>query len=201
MKKLSHTLMLLLCVGVVQAEPQLSNTKISVKDNLGADVGWAKVDLIQRGTRKTNTAKFRVDEGCYDITVPYGAYILSVEAEGMQSHRQRVRIHQPQTYFRVGAAVSKIDGAEPIVLSGRINIPYLQHSERWVTLIPILANDTRMDYKLDSSGAFRFTDIELGQYILVVTELPPESGLPPRIVSMRNVAVSKSSQLTLDLPR
>lgn len=131
----------------------------------GEIVQTGRVDLLQQGTRKSLRSNFR---GWRGTNIPYGEYVLRIEAPGFRSHEQILRVYQPSVAVRVGLRVTLADDEPLRQVQGRVTPADLNRAELWVKLVPVLANGPTMDARVLQDGTFSFGGIDPGEYLLIV---------------------------------
>jgi hypothetical protein len=147
------------------AAEQTATVEIVPLTITGELVENGRVDLMQQGTKKSFRANFR---GWRGTNIPYGEYVLRIEAPGFRSHEQNLRVYQPVVPVRVGLRVTLTDDEARRDVQGRVTSVDTGRGELWVKLVPVLANGPSMDARVLNDGRFTFAGIDPGEYLLIV---------------------------------
>jgi hypothetical protein len=131
----------------------------------GGRVQNGRVDLLQHGTRKSFGTSFRQWRG---TNIPYGEYVLRVEAPGFRTHEQNLRVYRPSVTVRIGLRVTLMDDEPVRVVQGRVIAADRDIDELWIKLVPILAGGPPMDARVATDGTFSLGGIDPGEYLLMV---------------------------------
>ena len=151
------------CIQV--AEVQYGVVEILTSDLLGNRIDSVTVILAEAGSRKNVQSAFLNGK----VRVPYGEYVLRLQAPGFRSSELRIRVHQPDVVVRSQLAV----GTECLgysSISGRIRSKRAD-TDLWIKAIP-LHGTGGSETRVSRYGAFQLAGLDSGEYVLIVLDGP-----------------------------
>jgi hypothetical protein len=100
--------------------------------------------------------------------IPYGKYVLRIEASGFKAHEQTIEISAPQTELRVELELGSLGcGEPPSLIRGQIqNLPAKQ--EIWAKAVPLRGAGS-VESRVHGSGYFELRGLRNTSYILILS--------------------------------
>ncbi len=151
---------------------QVSHVNIDLHESSGEDLADARVELSRlRGDGTTGETHRGIE-----VYVPYGTYRLQVFLGSTLMRSTSVRVSQPELIIPVGVSLLNCCTNLPDVFEiaageivGKVR-PKDEFAQYVVNLIPLWDSSFRISVKPDASGEFAFRPIDLGHYIVVLTD-------------------------------
>jgi hypothetical protein len=171
------------CVQV--GEIKYGTIEVIASDSRGLRIDSVSADLIESGSRKSVKSAFR--DGV--ARVPYGEYLLRVQAPGFYTSEFKVRVLQSEMVVRAQLAL----GAECRGYSSIGGSIKSKSGERelWVKAIP-LHGVGGSETRVGRYGTFLLAGLDSGEYLLIVLD-------GSSVVHTRAVKVAGEATVNIDL--
>ena len=171
------------CVQV--GEIKYGAIEVIASNLLGDRIDSAIPELIESGSRKPLKSAFR----CGVARVPYGEYLLRVQAPGYRSSELGIRVYQSESVVRTQLAV----GAECLGYSSIGGSIKSKAGERelWVKAIP-LHGVGGSETRVGRYGTFLLAGLDSGEYLLIVLD-------GSSVVHTRAVKAAGDATVNIDL--
>jgi len=158
---------LLHCFFFAAQEKQLptAKVKLEIQSFLGETIKGFTVRLTEEGTRKDFSKNF---DGHTADGIPFGQYLLEVQAKGFETHRQHLRVYQSFVTTRVFLRVWPGHDIELSRVVGYVTPAPGVKQELWVKMLPLLSNESLAETQVQPDGRFQVSGLEHGDYVLVL---------------------------------
>jgi len=164
-------------VGLVPlAAKDHGKVKIRVEDFSGAPIP-AHITITEVGTKKVAALAKSTEQKEAFATVPFGRYIVAIEAPGFRTRERRLNVLGPAAYMRVGLVVANADEQRVVgrqvfpFIRSVLELPLPQNADLWAKLVPITGpEDDLLDAKIGKDGNFQFNGTETGDYLLMILD-------------------------------
>jgi hypothetical protein len=159
----------LLCSGeCIQVGPRgYGRVEFSAFSSIGESIPNASFDLLEAGTQKSLRAQLH---GGVAENLPYGTYLLRIQAQGFRSAQRQFLLDQPVVSVRVPLSVS-VECGGFAEIGGTISAVEREH-DLWVKVVPFFGTnggETRVGV-IGKSGVFLIAGLDDGMYYLLVID-------------------------------
>ncbi len=178
-----------LCAGeCVDNRPQQFATVEVYPHMIVGQLQDAFIDLIEVGSRKSFRSNFR---GSTALRIPYGEYILRVQAPGFKHVERNLRVLQPVVTVRTMSRVASECFEHPSIEGTIQSIPDV--SRLWVKAVTLHGVEGG-EAPVRSGGQFLIAGLDIDRYVLLVLD-------GAKVLHTRVVEASLDRKIVIDLAR
>jgi hypothetical protein len=172
--------------------------RVRVEDFAGMPL-TADITLTELGTKKV-AAITRSERKDASATVPYGRYILRIQAPGFETYERPLKVLGPTVYVRAALTVVTPDESRVVghyvypFIRGVVKGTLPEKGDFWAQLVPITGSQENfMAAKIDREGHFQFDGMDPGNSLLLVLD-------GRRVIATQQVDGATNIDVTITVP-